>query len=1721
MESKTTMSPRDHVEEIRRVKFSIGGEPNPVREDLHHAVKNLAGELYAKDVHFLMEIIQNAEDNEYDEGVKPALEFIVTAKDITDTGAEATLLIFNSEKGFSPKNVESICSIGRSTKKGQRKKGYIGEKGIGFKSVFLITAQPYIFSNGYQIKFSEEPCPECDIGYIVPEWVDESPTLADIREIYGSALALPTTTIILPLKSDKVEAVKQQLSNIHPEVLLFLSKIQHLSVREHGEDSKQNTVSAVSISSETELVVRKNIAAESFMLRLSAAEKSKSSETECNYYMWRQKFPVKHENRVDRRMEVDEWLITLAFPMERRLNRGTTSPGIYAFLPTEMVTNFPFIIQADFLLASSRETILLDNKWNQGILDVVPSAFASAFDSLVKGSEGVPASTLATFFNFLPTESSPYAKLNGVRDSIRNKIVQENIIPSESFSDQMFFHKPCEVGRMLPAFWDILTRARKQGMTLHNLSSNGKSALNSAFDRDDYEAILEFLGVTYMDSGCYIKCIQSSNMASGFPECDYLKLLCFLADSWTSFQRTNMKNVPLLRLVIQDGNISLLSVAEATQHSGKKICLSYDSTHIPWLIDWNKEFRHVANHFFMPKATQEALRSSATTNTNRERNTVSNWLNEHAGVRTVNVNDYAEELLGSLNNDRRLVLAFAHFVHRSLSKHCISRDEGKNLCKKMPLLVTNNSGCVTTGRSGVLVPAKVSKWVKLVGSNPWEQKGYVELQEDYLLGGIFAGVYSSANDIFPFLVQHVGASDIPYLCPPDDASFPAVYSPLTKENAFLLLDWVRNLRSSRVLADGKFLECIKEGEWLRTQIGCSTRYKPPSHSFLFTPDWGNLLQTGSQMVDIPLIDQGFYGNRISDYKEELKAIGVMSEFGEACKYIGDRLMHLASNTNLTRANVFSILNFIRFLRSKYLSPQDFINSIKGRKWLVTCLGERPPVECILYDVNWKAAAQISSLPFIDQQYYGEEILNFREELQLLGVVVSFSPSDNRVADNLRLPSNLSSLTDEAILLILQCIRSSNSSDRLVSILARRSWLKTSLGLKSPGECFLPDSEWGCILKVFNCFPLISQDFCGKAVSEYKSELKKLGVKVDLEEAAKAFTRAFKDRASSSSITKENVFTLLTCFRELKQKSIRIPLDLPQSICECKWLQTRLGLKTPKDSILFNSDWEHLLPISWLPFIDDTEKGYGGRIREYKDELKALGVTVEFRKGAKFITSGIIIPSNPAGVPPESLIALLKCIRHLLEKPSDGDLTKEFHDRINKKWLNTSLGYRAPAQCLLFGLNSSDLQRGDGPFISEEFYGSVLTSYKKELNAIGLTIDVSKGCQLIASELHSHSNFNTIARIYNYLMKFEWKPKKEDDNWIWIPNGSDDGEWVSRHECVLHDKDGLFGQQLNVLDKHYGKQLFSFFSSTLEVKNHPSVDDYWKLWSGWEYSRDELTSAECLAFWVFISKHWSSKTQKFLLDGLTKLPVSADADTVLLIDKDNVFIPDDLLLKHLFEGSSADPLFVWYPQRSSSSLPWTNLHGIYSSIGVRSISESVHKKERLLSDELLKEINPTELPIWKELIRLVLAFLADPSLDIDANRRQHTAKALLDLNVFETKDPILVSYSLELSSGKTIERNASRKIRWDRETSILFTQCMDRSSNHKDNIEFATYFSQVVAEGLLWDKEERIEDLSELIKLGWLLEFEEEAIGFLLKSKNLQLFTEDEEFLQSAFSQKSL
>ena len=49
-----------HVEEIRATKFGLGinAVKNPLAKDMHESIRHLAAELYQKDLHFVMELIQ-------------------------------------------------------------------------------------------------------------------------------------------------------------------------------------------------------------------------------------------------------------------------------------------------------------------------------------------------------------------------------------------------------------------------------------------------------------------------------------------------------------------------------------------------------------------------------------------------------------------------------------------------------------------------------------------------------------------------------------------------------------------------------------------------------------------------------------------------------------------------------------------------------------------------------------------------------------------------------------------------------------------------------------------------------------------------------------------------------------------------------------------------------------------------------------------------------------------------------------------------------------------------------------------------------------------------------------------------------------------------------------------------------------------------------------------------------------------------------------------------------------------------------------------------------------------------------------------------------------------------------------------------------------------------------------------------------------------------------
>lgn len=89
-------------------------------------------------MHFLLELLQNADDNWYRASTTPKMKI---------TYRNGTLRIDTNEIGFRKTDVEAICSIGHSSKPGsQLGVRRIGEKGIGFKSVFRVADSVFITS---------------------------------------------------------------------------------------------------------------------------------------------------------------------------------------------------------------------------------------------------------------------------------------------------------------------------------------------------------------------------------------------------------------------------------------------------------------------------------------------------------------------------------------------------------------------------------------------------------------------------------------------------------------------------------------------------------------------------------------------------------------------------------------------------------------------------------------------------------------------------------------------------------------------------------------------------------------------------------------------------------------------------------------------------------------------------------------------------------------------------------------------------------------------------------------------------------------------------------------------------------------------------------------------------------------------------------------------------------------------------------------------------------------------------------------------------------------------------------------------------------------------------------------------------------------------------------------------------------------------------------------
>lgn len=91
------------------------------------------------------------------------------------------------------------------------------------------------------------------------------------------------------------------------------------------------------------------------------------------------------------------------------------------------------------------------------------------------------------------------------------------------------------------------------------------------------------------------------------------------------------------------------------------------------------------------------------------------------------------------------------------------------------------------------------------------------------------------------------------------------------------------------------------------------------------------------------------------------------------------------------------------------------------------------------------------------------------------------------------------------------------------------------------------------------------------------------------------------------------------------------------------------------------------------------------------------------------------------------------------------------------------------------------------------------------------------------------------------------------------------------------------------------------------------------------------------------------------------------------------------------------------------------------------------------------------------------------------------------------------------------------IRWNKEFDTFCSEVNLLAENRKKNlIKYATYFAGVISEGFHGTERNMYMICRSLLNRPFYLEFDEEAVEFLMKSKNLQILMADDKFLSAAF-----
>ncbi|OHF03686.1 hypothetical protein CORC01_01005 [Colletotrichum orchidophilum] len=335
------------------------------------SILTLAKNLNTSHARFLFELLQNADDNKFaaarSRGSDPYVVFSVYRDQIK---------IKCNEDGFTYRDLKAICAIGQSSK--NRSHGYIGEKGIGFKSVFMAAWKVHILSNDFSFSFIHHKG-DSGLGMVSPIW---EPDFIPQGDQAPSCITLhlhqyDDTSLSEAMRQR--EEIDREFANLPITVLFFLRNLRRIEIQLHNDDDEETRRVEYSLPDSNSATLMERV-------WLPQHGRSSGESIQRKYHVTRQSIqdapPNENREFSEGNSRADsETEIVLVFPLDEDNTPIVENQSVFAFLPTRPM-GFKFIIQADFVTNSSREGIVTSSARNLAIRDGIATCFVEAMEEL-------------------------------------------------------------------------------------------------------------------------------------------------------------------------------------------------------------------------------------------------------------------------------------------------------------------------------------------------------------------------------------------------------------------------------------------------------------------------------------------------------------------------------------------------------------------------------------------------------------------------------------------------------------------------------------------------------------------------------------------------------------------------------------------------------------------------------------------------------------------------------------------------------------------------------------------------------------------------------------------------------------------------------------------------------------------------------------------------------------------------------------------------------------------------------------------------------------------------------------------------------------------------------------------------------------------------------------------------------------------------------------------